>query len=239
VLERGRSRPTRTPYPNTDPESKGRKAELGSQYTIKARKARAVLAFVRRARHTVRVRAKLSCGAGQSVPEASQSMGQIVSQDEVVRLLGREGRGPRRIVFTNGCFDLLHPGHVRLLEEIRSLGDVLIVGLNSDSSVRRIKGDSRPLIPEGERAEILAALSAVDFVVIFDDTTPQDLIARLLPDVLAKGTDWAADEIVGRKEVQETGGRVISIPLQPGYSTTDLLQKILAAPSSPAESAAH
>src|SRR5579863_4034366 len=105
------------------------------------------------------------------MPWATDRMGRIVSQEELLELVGREVRGSRRIVFTNGCFDLLHPGHIRLLEEARSLGDVLVVGLNSDASVRRVKGDSRPLIPQQERAEVLAAVAAVDFVVIFEDAT--------------------------------------------------------------------
>lgn len=155
-------------------------------------------------------------------------MGRIVSQEELVQIVGREGRGSRRIVFTNGCFDLLHPGHIRLLEEARSFGDILVVGLNSDSSVRGVKGESRPLIPEAERAEVLAALAAVDFVLVFAEPTPRELIARLLPDVLVKGSDWGLGEIVGREEVERAGGRVISIPLQPGYSTTGILQKIVA-----------
>lgn len=166
-------------------------------------------------------------------------MGRIVSQEELLQLLGREVRGSRRIVFTNGCFDLLHPGHIRLLEDARALGDVLVVGLNSDASVRRVKGDSRPLIPERERAEVLAALAAVDFVVIFEDATPSEIIARLLPDVLVKGADWGADEIVGRAEVEGAGGRVISMPLQPGYSTTRILQKITATTPGKTEPASH
>jgi len=158
-------------------------------------------------------------------------MGCIVSQEELLQRVGRESRGSRRIVFTNGCFDLLHPGHIRLLEEARSLGDALVVGLNSDASVRRVKGATRPLTPEMERAEILAALASVDFVVIFDESTPRQIISRLLPDVLAKGADWSANEIVGREEVEQAGGRVVSIPLQPGYSTTGILQKIVAQPT--------
>jgi D-glycero-beta-D-manno-heptose 1-phosphate adenylyltransferase len=166
-------------------------------------------------------------------------MGRIVSREELLQLVGREVRGSRRIVFTNGCFDLLHPGHIRLLEEARSLGDALIVGLNSDASVRGVKGDSRPLIPEGERAEVLAALAAVDFVVIFNEATPRELIARLLPDVLVKGADWGADEIVGRAEVEGAGGKVVSIPLLPGYSTTRILQKITATTPGKAEPGSH
>jgi rfaE bifunctional protein nucleotidyltransferase chain/domain len=162
------------------------------------------------------------------MPWATDRMGRIVSQEELLQLVGREVRGSRRIVFTNGCFDLLHPGHIRLLEEALSLGDALVVGLNSDASVRRAKGDSRPLIPEKERAELLAAFAAVDFVVMFGDDTPRELIARLLPDILVKGADWGANEIVGRPEVEGSGGKVVSIPLQPGYSTTAILRKITA-----------
>lgn len=166
-------------------------------------------------------------------------MGRIVSQEALLQLVGREVRGSRRIVFTNGCFDLLHPGHIRLLEQARSLGDALVVGVNSDASVRRVKGDSRPLIPEMERAEVLAALAAVDFVVIFEEATPREIIARLLPDVLVKGADWGADEIVGRAEVEGAGGKVVSIPLQPGYSTTRILQKIIVTTPGKTEPASH
>jgi D-glycero-beta-D-manno-heptose 1-phosphate adenylyltransferase len=156
-------------------------------------------------------------------------MGRIVSQTELVALLSRERRGPRRVVFTNGCFDLLHPGHIRSLEQARSLGDVLVVGLNSDQSVRQVKGDSRPVIPEDERAEVLAALAAVDYVVLFADSTPRNVIAQLLPDILVKGADWGATEVVGREEVEAAGGRVESVPLEAGYSTTRILEKIRAA----------
>jgi len=137
------------------------------------------------------------------------------------------------VVFTNGCFDLLHPGHIRCLEEARARGDLLVVAINSDASVRRLKGPSRPLIPESERAEILAALAAVDYVTIFDQPTPRDLIARLLPDVLVKGGDWGANEIVGRDEVEAAGGSAVSIPLEPGYSTTSLLERVRRADSRP------
>jgi rfaE bifunctional protein nucleotidyltransferase chain/domain len=132
----------------------------------------------------------------------------------------------QRVVFTNGCFDLLHPGHIRTLEAARKLGDALIVGLNSDHGVRQLKGAGRPILPERERAEILAALECVDAVVIFDEPTPREIIAALLPDVLVKGGDWASDQIVGREEVEAAGGRVVSIPVAPGYSTTAILQKI-------------
>jgi len=153
-------------------------------------------------------------------------MGRVVSREELMALVGRATRGSERIVFTNGCFDLLHPGHIRTLEQARSLGDVLVVGLNCDASVRNAKGESRPVIDQDERAEVLAALEAVDFVILFAEPTPRELISQLLPDVLVKGADWGAAEIVGREEVESAGGGVVSIPLEPGYSTTSILQKI-------------
>jgi len=158
-------------------------------------------------------------------------MGKIVSQDELILLITREKRNGRRVVFTNGCFDLLHPGHVRCLTEARSLGDLLVVAVNSDRSVRGNKGPERPLVPQNDRAEVLAALSSVDYVTIFDEPTPRDLIARLLPSVLVKGADWGPNDVVGREAVEAAGGRVVSIPLAPGYSTTNLLQKIRKAAS--------
>jgi rfaE bifunctional protein nucleotidyltransferase chain/domain len=153
-------------------------------------------------------------------------MGKIVSQDELILLIAREKRNGRRVVFTNGCFDLLHPGHVRCLAEARALGDLLVVAVNSDRSVRGNKGPGRPLVPQNDRAEVLAALSSVDYVSIFDEPTPRDLIARVLPSILVKGADWELNEVVGREEVEAAGGRVVSIPLAPGYSTTSLVQKI-------------
>jgi D-glycero-beta-D-manno-heptose 1-phosphate adenylyltransferase len=151
---------------------------------------------------------------------------EILTLEEAILRFGREKRNGRRIVFTNGCFDLLHPGHVGSLEQARALGDALIVGLNSDASVRELKGAGRPVLPERERAEILAALECVDAVVIFDEPTPREVIARLLPDVLVKGGDWPGAQIVGREEVEAAGGRVVSIPVVPGYSTTEILRKI-------------
>lgn len=151
---------------------------------------------------------------------------EILTLDEAILRFGREKRNGRCIVFTNGCFDLLHPGHIGSLEQARALGDALIVGLNSDASVRQLKGAGRPVLPERERAEILAALECVDAVVIFDELTPREVIARLLPDILVKGGDWPGDQIVGREEVEAAGGRVVSIPVVPGYSTTEILQKI-------------
>ena len=157
---------------------------------------------------------------------AAFSMGKIISQEELIQIAAREKRGGRRVVFTNGCFDLLHPGHVRCLAEARALGDVLVVAINSDRSVRGNKGSERPLVPEQDRAEVMAALASVDYVTIFDEPTPRDLIARVLPSVLVKGADWAVDQVAGRKEVEAAGGRVVSIPLAPGYSTTNLVQRI-------------
>ena len=146
--------------------------------------------------------------------------------EEAILRFAREKRNGRKIVFTNGCFDLLHPGHIRGFEQARLLGDALIVGLNSDSSVRQLKGPTRPVIPEQERAEILCALESIDAVVIFDELTPREVISRLLPDLLVKGSDWPGDQIVGREEVEAAGGRVVSIPIVSGYSTTTILKEI-------------
>jgi len=131
-----------------------------------------------------------------------------------------------RVVFTNGCYDLLHPGHVDLLERCRALGDLLVVAINSDAGVRCLKGPTRPLIPQEERAELLAGLEAVDYVTFFDEPTPRETITRLLPDILVKGGDWGLDAIVGRAEVEAAGGRVYSLPLLPGYSTTGIVKQI-------------
>ena len=150
----------------------------------------------------------------------------ILTLDEAILRFGREKRNGRRVVFTNGCFDLLHPGHIQTLEQARELGHVLIVGINSDNSVRQLKGEGRPLLPERERAEILAGMECVDAVIIFDELTPKKVIAQLLPDVLVKGGDWAGDRIVGREEVEAAGGRVVSVPVVPGYSTSEIVRKI-------------
>jgi len=130
------------------------------------------------------------------------------------------------VVFTNGVFDLLHPGHIRYLQQARQLGDALIVGVNSDRSVRANKGPNRPITLEAERAEILLALECVDAVAIFDDATPADIIRRIQPDVLVKGADWGPDNIVGRDTVEARGGRVVRMELSPGYSTTELIRKV-------------
>lgn len=129
-------------------------------------------------------------------------------------------------MFTNGVFDLLHPGHIRYLAEARRLGDALIVGVNSDRSVRANKGPSRPVNPEAERAEVIAALSSVEAAIVFDEDTPHEIISRLQPDVLVKGADWAEDAIVGRDIVEARGGRVVRMPIEKGFSTTNLIGKI-------------
>jgi len=144
--------------------------------------------------------------------------------DRFVRAARAEGR---RIVFTNGVFDILHPGHLRYLQAARRHGDLLVVGLNSDASVRRNKGPARPINPEGERAEVLAALACVDAVSVFDDETPAEIIKRVQPDVLVKGADWPADQIVGRDTVEARGGRVILEPVEQGYSTTAIIDRVI------------
>jgi rfaE bifunctional protein nucleotidyltransferase chain/domain len=153
----------------------------------------------------------------------------ILSMEQAILRFGREKRNGRSVVFTNGCFDLLHPGHIQSLEQARALGDALVVGINSDASVRELKGAGRPIFPELERAEILASLECVDAVVIFNELTPRETIAAILPDVLVKGGDWPGDQIVGREEVEAAGGRVVSIPVVAGYSTTAILDRMRAA----------
>jgi D-glycero-beta-D-manno-heptose 1-phosphate adenylyltransferase len=148
------------------------------------------------------------------------------SLPDVQRFVAALRRQGRTIVFTNGVFDLLHPGHIRYLQRARSLGDALIVGVNSDRSVSANKGVDRPITPEAERAEILEALSAVDAVIVFEENTPYRLIEALQPDVLAKGADWAEDRIVGRDVVEARGGRVVRVPVEAGYSTTAILARI-------------
>jgi rfaE bifunctional protein nucleotidyltransferase chain/domain len=150
----------------------------------------------------------------------------VLTLEQTIVQFGREKRNGKRVVFTNGCFDLLHPGHIHSLEAARALGDFLVVGMNSDESVRTLKGAGRPLIPEQERAEILASLECVDGVVIFEELSPQRVIASLLPDVLVKGSDWPGNQIVGREEVEAAGGKVVLIDNLPGYSTTQILTKI-------------
>ena len=156
-------------------------------------------------------------------------MARVYQRGEIVAQRQRWRDEGKTVVFTNGCFDLLHPGHVRLLEQARSLGDVLILGLNSDAGVRRAKGPSRPLLDERERAEIALAVDAVDAVTFFDEDTPRELVAALLPDILVKGADWS-HFIAGKEEVEAAGGKVLTVPLEAGYSTTNLVERILGQP---------
>ena len=147
------------------------------------------------------------------------------SLDEGAALVERLRADGRTIVFTNGVYDLIHPGHVRYLQAARALGDALVVGVNSDRSVRANKGPGRPVNPEGERAELIAALSCVDAAIVFDEDTPYEIITRLQPDVLVKGADWAEDAIVGRDVVEARGGRVVRMPVEQGFSTTGLIER--------------
>jgi rfaE bifunctional protein nucleotidyltransferase chain/domain len=153
----------------------------------------------------------------------------VLSQEGTRRFVEEARAQGRTIVFTNGVFDLLHPGHVRYLLDARALGDLLVVGLNADASVRRNKGPERPINSQDERAEVLAALSSVDAVVIFEEDTPDAIIKLVQPDVLVKGADWAADAIVGRDTVEGRGGRVVRVPIEQGYSTTSIVEKIKSA----------
>ena len=150
----------------------------------------------------------------------------LLSPADTAEYVARERAAGRRIVFTNGVFDILHPGHVRYLQAARALGDVLIVGLNGDESVRRTKGSARPINPERERAEMLAALACVDAVVIFAEDIPDAIIRLVQPDILVKGADWAVDQIVGRDTVEARGGRVVRMPVEAGFSTTALVERI-------------
>ncbi len=133
----------------------------------------------------------------------------------------------RRIIFTNGCFDLLHIGHIRYLEKAKTLGDILVVGVNSDRSVRELKGPRRPILPEGERAEILSSLGCVDYITIFDERTPLELISSLKPHLLVKGGDWTKDKVVGKEIVERSGGEVFLLPFEEGSSTSNLIETIL------------
>lgn len=156
----------------------------------------------------------------------------ILALDDAVARFGRP-RAEETVVFTNGCFDILHRGHVEYLHAARSLGDLLVVGLNTDDSVRRLKGAARPLNTQDDRAIVLAGLAAVDAVILFDDDTPLTLITGLLPDILVKGGDYAADDVVGAPEVRAAGGRVVIAPLVPGRSTSSLLDRIAQSPEPP------
>jgi rfaE bifunctional protein nucleotidyltransferase chain/domain len=152
----------------------------------------------------------------------------VLTPDEAETLVRELRRARKSIVFTNGVYDLLHPGHVRYLSAARGHGDALIVGVNSDRSVQANKGPDRPLNPEEERAEVIAALASVDAAVVFDEDTPHEIISRLQPDVLVKGADWAADRIVGRDVVEARGGRVVRAQIEEGYSTSTLIERVRA-----------
>jgi D-beta-D-heptose 7-phosphate kinase/D-beta-D-heptose 1-phosphate adenosyltransferase len=152
----------------------------------------------------------------------------IVEREVLKETVQSLKKGGKKIVFTNGCFELLHVGHVQYLQAARAEGDILVVGVNSDHSVRRIKGPRRPVVPENERAEVLASLACVDFISLFDEPDPLAMISSVLPDVLVKGADWAEDAIVGKDIVEAHGGRVVRIPLTQGASTTSIIKKILA-----------
>ena len=155
-----------------------------------------------------------------------EATGRVLSRSDAAALAQRLRDAGRKVVFTNGVFDLIHPGHVRYLREARSLGDALIVGVNGDESVRRNKGESRPVTLEDERAELIAALACVEAVTVFGEDTPAEVIRAIQPDVLVKGADWAADQIVGRDTVEARGGKVVRIAVEEGHSTTALLRRI-------------
>ena len=161
-----------------------------------------------------------------AAPATLISVARFYQRAELLRQRAIWKQEGKTVVFTNGCYDLLHPGHIRLLEGARSLGDVLVLALNSDASVRAIKGPGRPLIAEGDRAANALSLEAVDAVTLFDEETPRELIASVLPDVLVKGADWS-HFVAGREEVEAAGGQVVNLPLEPGHSTTNLVERIL------------
>ena len=159
--------------------------------------------------------------------EEAETMNKILTWEELKKVVDLRRKEGRTIVFTNGCFDILHVGHVQYLQEARKMGDLLILGMNSDASVRAIKGEKRPLVPQAERAEVIASLTTVDYVTLFDETTPLRLIEYLQPDCLVKGGDWKEASVVGGELVRAWGGKVIIIPLTKGASTTNLVEKIL------------
>lgn len=153
-------------------------------------------------------------------------MRKVKKLGEIRKIVSRLKKGKKKIVFTNGCFDILHYGHVTYLKKCKSLGDFLIIGLNSDSSVKKIKGEGRPITGERERAAVLSALEFVDYVVLFDQKTPEELIKAIEPDVLAKGGDWRIKDIAGSDYVKKKKGRVVTIPFVKGYSTTDIIRRV-------------
>ena len=150
----------------------------------------------------------------------------IKTVDEIAAIATEAKKNGRRVVFTNGCFDLLHRGHVHILRQAKAAGDLLIVGMNSDSSVKSIKGPARPILPEIDRVELIAAMEMVDYIVLFDEPDPYQLIATIKPNVLAKGGDWSSDKIVGADIVERNGGRVAVIPYLKGFSTTEIIERI-------------
>ncbi len=193
--------------------------------------ARARLAVVRdgrvaQQRRTTGMRDAMAATNVHGRRAAVRYLEKIVTRAEAAAVAREARRAGRRVVFTNGCFDLLHVGHVRYLAAARDAGDLLIVGVNDDASVCRLKGPSRPVVPEAARAEVLAALAAVDYVVVFGEDTPYELIRALEPDVLVKGSDWAPDQVVGRNVVEARGGRVLLVPVVAGFSTTALADRL-------------
>ncbi len=154
-------------------------------------------------------------------------MGEILSRNDLLPIRQRLKKAGKRVVFTNGCFDILHHGHVDYLSKAKAQGDVLIVGLNTDNSVKRLKGSGRPIIDEGDRAAVVAALAAVDYVCLFDEDTPYELIRALVPDILVKGADWSVNDIVGKDVVESAGGSVRTIEFLPNRSTSKIIQKII------------
>ncbi len=151
----------------------------------------------------------------------------LVSLERLLEILKEERRKGKRVVFTNGCFDVIHAGHVDYLEKAKNLGDILVVGLNSDHSIRRIKGEKRPIIPQEMRAKVLSSLKPVDYVVIFEEDTPAKLIEAIKPDVLVKGGDWPLEKIVGKDFVESYGGKVLTIPFEYDISTSQIIEKII------------
>ncbi len=161
-----------------------------------------------------------------NVPYKTMEIKKFRNLDELIQIRQELRRQNRKVVFTNGCFDLLHSGHIHIFKEAKKLGDVFIVAVNEDESVRKIKGESRPIFPLEERLEVLEAIENIDYLLSFAEETPQRVIAALLPDVLVKGGDWAPEEVVGKREVEEAGGKVVIIPYLEGRSSSEILDRI-------------
>ena len=153
--------------------------------------------------------------------------GKLKNLDELTELAAQARQNGKSVVFTNGCFDILHRGHVHILRQAKAAGDVLIVALNSDRSVKEIKGGKRPVLPETDRIELIGAMEMVDYVIVFDEPDPYKLIAAIKPDVLAKGGDWSAEKIIGADVVEQAGGRIVMIPYLKGFSTSEIIERIL------------